>query len=870
MDKHQLDGRLDCAPSHWNENFKIFYLTEKMRSQQDPHFSDVCDRVGRGKITDEDESFLKSRVKKTESEDNNQNFKDGKLSIIVTTNKKREIVNSTKLAELLPNVKEYTCNSVDRVINLPGKAKIPEKLQNNPGNTGNLQTELKLKVGAPVVITTNHTKQKYREDGIVNGARGFVQSIQVSKTDPEKVNIIWVVFNKETIGRLYRFEHAYLRKEYNPGHALATPIFSQRKNFKLKFGNVEYQRTNFALSLAYGLTSHKCQGETLDEVIIDFGADAVNKVKNFICPGSFYVALTRVKMGSKVFLRSFEKSFIKVNKSIEDKVDAMRKFRKYNFKKVYLDERIFENIESEIKGGYLNINGLTDGSHGSYLNSDHNLKYLDILVLAETKLDKSWTTDKLEDILSDWKILRRYDADDGSKHMGLMLLSSKHSNAYKSIQSVTHQKAKREDKLQIQGLTVRFSHGLNVGFIYCRSTPSNSEIKSICRNFKDCNILMGDFNLSHRNEEDCKKLRNLCQSRKVSALNEITRSLSNNQLEYILIDEVLKNFIFVTSYNNFISDHNSVIFRFGLNENQFTAEIKERITFDRDSHMKSKIKLGSSSRIENFEEVNQQNSSFNCSSIHEETTTTSIIQTKIFNRKFDNPDFATCWLNSCLQLILVAMDNDKDNNSFNSELGKELLRLQSIKQNEALDPSNFKDIIVCTEDTRIASRLSRLLMTTKDKTEVNEQTKLIEETRLDLRSGQQCVRDFFLCLNENILDWPDVFSMFAFELTHSSKCVSCQHENMSETTQMYLEMPVPPNDSDLKDYVEDYLNEGSTLGYFCNEGCKKFSEKTLWTTLTSGIRAKFLIIVLTRGIETLDGYHLVTNKITATNDISVR
>ena len=835
-----------------------------MRSQQDPKFSEVCDRVGRGKITDDDESFLKSRVKKTESEDNNENFKSGKLSIIVTTNKKRELVNSTKLAELLPNVKEYTCNSVDRVINLPGKARIPKKLQSNPGNTGNLQTELKLKVGAPVVVTTNHTKQKYKEDGIVNGARGYVQSIQASRTDPEKVDIIWVVFNKETIGRLYRFEHAYLRKDYNPGHALATPIFPQRKNFKINFGDVEYQRTNFSLSLAYGLTSHKCQGETLDEVIIDFGADTVNKVKNFICPGSFYVALTRVKMGSKVFLRSFEKSFIKVNKSIEEKVDAMRKFRSYNFKKIYLDERIFESNESEIKAGYLNINGLTDGSHGSYLNSDHNLKYLDILVLAETKLDKSWKTDKLEDNLSDWKILRRYDADDGSKHMGLMLLSSKHSKAYKSIQSVTHQKSKREDKLQIQGLTVRFSHGLNVGFIYCRSTPSHSEIKSVCKNFEDCNVLMGDFNLSHRNEEDCKKLKNLCQSRKVSALNEITRSMSNNQLEYILIDKLMKNFTFVTSYNNFISDHNSVIFRFGLNENQFTADIKARITFDRDSHMKSRINPGISSNDEKIEESNQQSSIIN-----EETVTSSRIQTKIFNRRFENPDFATCWLNSCLQLILVAMDNCKDN-SFNSELGVELLRLQSIKQTEALDPSTFKDIIVCTEDTRIASRLSRLLMTTKDKTEVNEQTRIIEETRLDLRSGQQCVRDFFICLNENILEWPDVFSMFAFELTYSSRCLSCQHEIISETTQMYLEMTVPPNDSDMKDYVEDYLNEGLTMGYFCDEGCKKFSDKTKRTTLSSGINAKYLIVILTRGIETLDGYHLVTNKVTATSDISLR
>ena len=82
----------------------------------------------------------------------------------------------------------------------------------------------------------------------------------------------------------------------------------------MNFGNVQYQRTNFPLSLAYALTAHKCQGETLNEVIIDFGPDKKNKIKNFILAGSFYVALTRVKLGSKVFLKSFDESYIKVNK----------------------------------------------------------------------------------------------------------------------------------------------------------------------------------------------------------------------------------------------------------------------------------------------------------------------------------------------------------------------------------------------------------------------------------------------------------------------------------------------------------------------------------------------------------------------------
>ena len=41
------------------------------------------------------------------------------------------------------------------------------------------------------------------------------------------------------------------------------------------------------------------------------------------------------------------------------------------------------------------------------------------------------------------------------------------------------------------------------------------------------------------------------------------------------------------------------------------------------------------------------------------------------------------------------------------------------------------------------------------------------------------------------------------------------HENSSETTQIYMEMQVPPDGLHLKTQVENYLNEGSTMLYFC-------------------------------------------------------
>ena len=67
--------------------------------------------------------------------------------------------------------------------------------------------------------------------------------------------------------------------------------------------------------------------------------------------------------------------------------------------------------------------------------------------------------------------------------------------------------------------------------------------------------------------------------------------------------------------------------------------------------------------------------------------------------------------------------------------------------------------------------------------------------RLDLRRGQQCVRDFFICLNENLQSWPDVYSTFAFQLAHSTECLTCKHINQHETNQPYFEIPVPPDNA---------------------------------------------------------------------------
>ena len=386
---------------------------------------------------------------------------------------------------------------------------------------------------------------------------------------------------------------------------------------------------------------------------------------------------------------------------------------------------------------------------------------------------------------------------------------------------------------------------------------------------------MGDFNLSHRIAEDKKKIDNLCCGKRINSLNEITRSISNNQLDYILIDESLKENSFVTSYNNFISDHKAIVTRVGLNQNIIRQTIKERLTFDYESHLKQKEVQEdpefdtTQQRVSSSEEERETQSNEDYVSTDDEQD----ISLNQFNRRIKNPDMASCWLNSCLQLLFTAMDYDDfiTEATYSSELGKELLHLNFKSRHTSIDPTSIKDILVAAEDIRIATRLSELSYEVLDKAQQVLQSNQVSRSRLDLRTGQQCVRDFFICLNQNLTNWPDVFSTFSFRLTHSTECQTCQITNEYETApQLYLELDVPPNNEDLKDYVEDYLSKQSRLECLCEGGCNKYTQKIKKTSITSSDEVKFLTVILTRGIVKDGGYHLVQNKILSTNDIYLR
>ena len=596
-ENNHLDGRPAISPSHWDEHFRIFYLTDKMRAQKDPEFANICDRVGNGKFTKEDIGYLKNCVRDTASEDINDSFKDGKLSYIVTTNKRRQDVNNMKLEKLLEHEPTFEVYAQDRCTNLEHPPDVPSKLALT--QTGGLEHKLILKRNAPIVITSNHQQAKYKEDGLVNGARGHIDSIQVSKTNSNEIMVVWVIFKDRNIGKRLSFDLKHLKVDHKPNHKDAIPILKQKKQFTINKGEIKFQRYQFPLTIAYAITAYKCQGETLEEVIIDFSQDPGERQN--IQSGSFYVALTRVKEGKDVYLKSFSESFITFNERVEDKIEAMRKFKPYRFKKLYLSDCIFENADEEVKIGYFNIEGFLESNHAEYLDHDLNLLLLDFLVLSETWLTANITNNEIIKKLANWKIVKRLDSTDYGKHMGLMLITPiRKVNSLNLIFDMDYVEGYTDENttLLYQGITMNLKKIYKkFVFLYIRKTPSQSETTEIAERFNNFDGIIGDLNLNPAKPDQKWKLTKLCGNNKYLALTEVT-TLKLNQLDHIILDENMSSHSFSTSYHNFASYHKSIVLRLATPSTKFRKEFREGKHFNIEKHLKPNKEIEKSSRSE--------------------------------------------------------------------------------------------------------------------------------------------------------------------------------------------------------------------------------------------------------------------------------
>lgn len=234
-------------------DFKPVLLKTMLRSE-DKDYLECLARIRQGTIDEQVHHYLSARVQ--------EDLGELSLTRLFARRDRAEKFNRQQLASLETQLHEFptryqgTPQGIDQ---LKRNAPIPETLQ--------------LKEGALVMIRVNDPSYQF-----VNGSLGTIDEIT-----PERLEI--TLKNRKIV-------------ELEP------------TGFSLLDGNGETiaSATNFPVTLAYAITIHKAQGVTLDGFIAD--------LRGLWEPGQAYVALSRLRNGSQLFLHGWDEASIRVDPQV--------------------------------------------------------------------------------------------------------------------------------------------------------------------------------------------------------------------------------------------------------------------------------------------------------------------------------------------------------------------------------------------------------------------------------------------------------------------------------------------------------------------------------------------------------------------------
>lgn len=263
----------------WN-SFDNYILNTNMRQCNDERYSCLLNRVRYGTINRDDLNDLISRL----ICDDDKDFV-GALRVFPTLKE----VNAFN-ARMQSQVKQ-TCIQIPAVHQFGSSDNTQENVTDefipkDDRDAGGLPRILSLSVGTRVMLIRNIAT----EQGLINGALGFVRSIIYEGVRPVK---IFVQFDDESIGRMF----------YNTEHeGIGIEQISQEYYYH---GRSIY-RIQFPLLPAWACPIHKVQGISTDKIVVSLG-------HTVFADGMFYVALSRVRTLQGLGIITLDPTKVKAN-----------------------------------------------------------------------------------------------------------------------------------------------------------------------------------------------------------------------------------------------------------------------------------------------------------------------------------------------------------------------------------------------------------------------------------------------------------------------------------------------------------------------------------------------------------------------------
>jgi hypothetical protein len=345
------------------QTFTVVNLKTNHRQGENMPWADLLNRlrtVRPGEISEADLRTLRSRVRPR----NHPDIKNADMHI-VTLRKQAKAMNDEHLNKLQgEEVRIEATNWCKHIKNFKPRLKADGTIN----ETAFCQT-LELKVGSQAMMIRNLNTS----DKLTNGQMGTITAFDKAKDGT--INFIMVTFKNNEVGRNKREEYPELKIKY-PGATRVDKVTCSYDLGNSRNGTgAKANFRQFPLILANAVTSHKCQGQTIEQpttVCLDL-SERVN-------PAQAYVMLGRAQSMEQVFI---------VGNLHENKIHAseedMAEVNMMEQRSLDRNPTIWQQKkENQIKIATLNINNLH--AHIEDLKSDHDMKEANIILLSETWL----------------------------------------------------------------------------------------------------------------------------------------------------------------------------------------------------------------------------------------------------------------------------------------------------------------------------------------------------------------------------------------------------------------------------------------------------------------------------------------------------